>query len=65
MKQIELERDILMQGLQAVEKAKDWYSKQIAGVQEKMKYLGRMGSHTVSIKYLLLNILLDKLKKKM
>ncbi|XP_026680251.1 suppressor APC domain-containing protein 2 isoform X5 [Diaphorina citri] len=46
MKQIELERDILMQGLQAVEKAKDWYSKQIAGVQEKMKYLGRMGSHT-------------------
>uniref|UniRef100_A0A8D8WRH8 Suppressor APC domain-containing protein 2 n=1 Tax=Cacopsylla melanoneura TaxID=428564 RepID=A0A8D8WRH8_9HEMI len=46
MKQIELERDILMQGLAAVEKAKDWYTKQIAGVQEKMKYLGRMGSHT-------------------
>uniref|UniRef100_A0A8D8RJC0 Cyclin-dependent kinase 8 n=1 Tax=Cacopsylla melanoneura TaxID=428564 RepID=A0A8D8RJC0_9HEMI len=46
MKQIELERDILMQGLAAVEKAKDWYTKQISGVQEKMKYLGRMGSHT-------------------
>lgn len=48
MKQIEQEKDVLMQGLQAVEKARDWYLKQVAAVQEKMKYLGRMGSHMVS-----------------
>lgn len=48
MKQIEQEKDVLMQGLQAIEKARDWYLKQVASVQEKMKYLGRMGSHMVS-----------------
>lgn len=48
MKQIEQEKDVLMQGLQAIEKARDWYLKQIAAIQEKMKYLGRMGSHMVS-----------------
>lgn len=47
MKQIEQEKDVLMQGLNAIEKARDWYLKQIAAVQEKMKYLGRMG-HAVS-----------------
>ncbi|XP_075230065.1 suppressor APC domain-containing protein 2 [Lycorma delicatula] len=45
MKQIEQEKEVLMQGLQAVEKARDWYIKQITAVQEKMKYLGRMPSH--------------------
>lgn len=39
-----------MHGLQAVERAKDWYHKQIAAVQEKMKYLGRTNSHTVRFK---------------
>ncbi|XP_063910839.1 suppressor APC domain-containing protein 2 [Zophobas morio] len=43
MKQIEQEKDVLMQGLNAVEKAREWYLKQVAAVQEKMKYLGRMG----------------------
>ncbi|CAH1098980.1 unnamed protein product [Psylliodes chrysocephalus] len=43
MKQIEQEKDVLMQGLSAVEKARDWYMKQVAIVQDKMKYLGRMG----------------------
>jgi hypothetical protein len=47
MKQIEQEKDVLMQGLNAVEKAREWYLKQVAAVQEKMKYLGRMG-HVVS-----------------
>ena len=47
MKQIEVEKDVLMQGLEAVDRARDWYLKQIASVQEKMKYLGRMG-HSVS-----------------
>lgn len=45
MKQIEQEKDVLMQGLQAIEKARDWYFKQIGAVQDKMKCLGRMGSH--------------------
>jgi len=45
MKQIEQEKEVLMQGLQAVEKARDWYLKQITSVQDKMKYLGHMGSH--------------------
>lgn len=49
MKQIEQEKDILMQGLQAVERARDWYLKQVAAVQEKMKYLGRTGTHMVNI----------------
>jgi hypothetical protein len=63
MKQIEQEKDVLMQGLQAVERAREWYLKQVAAVQEKMKYLGRMGSHMVSniseeyIKYTSRNIL--------
>lgn len=47
MKQIEQEKDVLMQGLSAIEKAREWYLKQVASVQEKMKYLGRMG-HVVS-----------------
>ncbi|KAJ4436128.1 hypothetical protein ANN_18755 [Periplaneta americana] len=50
MKQIEQEKDVLMQGLQAVERAREWYLKQVAAVQEKMKYLGRMGSHMVARK---------------
>lgn len=43
MKQIELEKDVLMQGLEAVDRARDWYLKQIASVQEKMNNLGRTG----------------------
>lgn len=43
MKQIEQEKDVLIQGLSAVEKAREWYLKQVAVVQEKMKYLGKMG----------------------
>lgn len=36
-----------MQGLTAVERAREWYLKQVAIVQDKMKYLGRVGSHAV------------------
>lgn len=49
IKQIEQEKEVLMHGLQAVERARDWYHKQIAAVQEKMKYLGRTNSHTVNL----------------
>uniref|UniRef100_W8BLA1 Suppressor APC domain-containing protein 2 n=1 Tax=Ceratitis capitata TaxID=7213 RepID=W8BLA1_CERCA len=43
LKQFEEEREVLLTGLEAVEKARDWYLQQIANVQEKIKYLGRMG----------------------
>lgn len=47
MKQIEQEKDVLLQGLAAVDKAREWYLKQISATQEKIKHLGRMGSHVV------------------
>lgn len=36
-----------MEGLNAVDKAQEWYLKQIAIVQDKIKNLGRMGTHVV------------------
>lgn len=48
LKQIEQEKDVLLEGLSSVEKARDWYLKQIAVVQDKIKYLGRTGTHMVS-----------------
>lgn len=47
MKQIELEKDILLQGLTAVEEAREWYLKQLTEVQDKMRYAGRMGAYVV------------------
>ena len=47
LKQFEEEREVLLTGLDAVEKARDWYLQQVNNVQEKIKYLGRMG-HVVS-----------------
>lgn len=44
----EEEKDLLLDGLHAVEKAQEWYFKQIALVQEKMKCLGRGDTHLVS-----------------
>ncbi|XP_014362979.2 suppressor APC domain-containing protein 2 [Papilio machaon] len=45
MKQIEQEKDVLLQGLSAVEEAREWYLKQLAEVQDKMRYAGRMGTY--------------------
>lgn len=45
MKQMEQEKEVLLEGMKSVEQAREWYLKQIAAVTEKMKYLGRMGSH--------------------
>lgn len=39
---------LLLDGLHAVEKAQEWYFKQIALIQEKMKSLGRGDGHLVS-----------------
>ncbi|XP_013387793.1 suppressor APC domain-containing protein 2 [Lingula anatina] len=41
MKQLEQERDVLLQGLEAVDKAREWYHNQLIAVQEKQKYLGK------------------------
>lgn len=43
MKQIEQEKDVLLQGLSAVEEAREWYLKQLTEVQEKMRHASRMG----------------------
>lgn len=48
MKQMEQEKDILVQGLESVDKAREWYLKQVKTVQDKMKYIGRNGSIVVS-----------------
>lgn len=48
LRHLEEEKDLLLEGLNAVEKAQEWYFKQIALVQEKMKYLGRGDNHYVS-----------------
>ncbi|KAK7583944.1 hypothetical protein V9T40_004907 [Parthenolecanium corni] len=44
IKQIESEKEVLVEGLQAVERAREWYRKQLAIVQDKMKYVCRSGS---------------------
>ncbi|GAB6023531.1 suppressor APC domain containing 2 [Chamberlinius hualienensis] len=41
MKQLEQEKDVLLQGLEAVDKARGWYMQQVEAVQEKMKYIGQ------------------------
>ena len=43
MKAIEEERDILLQGAQTVERAREWYHEQLASVQERMRNLGKPG----------------------
>lgn len=48
LRHLEEEKDLLLEGLNAVEKAQEWYFKQIALVQEKMKYLARGDTHYVS-----------------
>ncbi|XP_012258431.2 suppressor APC domain-containing protein 2 isoform X2 [Athalia rosae] len=45
MKQIEQEKDVLLQGLTALDKTREWYLKQISATQEKIRHVGRMGSH--------------------
>lgn len=48
LKQFEEEREVLLLGLDAVDRAREWYVQQIASLQEKIQYLGHMGTHVVS-----------------
>jgi len=43
MKAIEEERDVLMRGIQTVQRAEEWYNEQLAQVQERMRSLGQHG----------------------
>lgn len=44
----EEEKDLLLDGLHAVEKTQEWYFKQITLIQDKMKCLGQGDGHLVS-----------------
>ncbi|XP_068146511.1 suppressor APC domain-containing protein 2 [Drosophila tropicalis] len=44
MKQLEEQRELLLFGLEGVEKARDWYMQQVFNIQEQIKYFGRLGS---------------------
>lgn len=48
IRHLEEEKDLLLDGLHAVEKAQEWYFKQIALIQEKMKRLSRGDGNSVS-----------------
>lgn len=48
MKQLEEQRELLLFGLDGVEKARDWYMQQVLNVQEQIKYFGRLGTRFVS-----------------
>lgn len=48
IRHLEEEKDLLLDGLHAVENTQEWYFKQIALVQEKMKSLSRGDTHLVS-----------------
>lgn len=50
IKQIEEEKDILLQGFGAIDKARDWYLQQISTTQDKIKHLGEMASYVVKMK---------------
>lgn len=47
LKQIEQEKEVLLQGLAAVEKAREWYLKQVNNVQDKIRYLVRTAGSTM------------------
>lgn len=43
LKQLEQERDVLQQGLSVLESGKQWYTKQMEGVDEKISTLTKGG----------------------
>lgn len=53
MKELEQEKDVLLQGLEVVERVREWYHQQIQMVQEHQKYLGKNKANNVSIGFVL------------
>ncbi|XP_006818487.1 suppressor APC domain-containing protein 2-like, partial [Saccoglossus kowalevskii] len=41
MKELEQEKDTFLQGLEVVDRARDWYHKQIVTIKDKQKYFNR------------------------
>ncbi|OWF42656.1 suppressor APC domain-containing protein 2-like [Mizuhopecten yessoensis] len=41
LRQLEKEKEVLMQGLGIVEQAREWYQKQVQSIDEKQKYVGK------------------------
>ncbi|KAH8413732.1 hypothetical protein KR222_005172 [Zaprionus bogoriensis] len=48
LKHLEEQRELLLFGLDGVEKARDFYMQQVLNVQEQIKYFGRLGTRYVS-----------------
>lgn len=48
MKELEKEKDFLLQGLEMVERARQWYHQQIHVLLERQKQLGKSKVHHVS-----------------
>ncbi|XP_048778401.1 suppressor APC domain-containing protein 2-like isoform X2 [Ostrea edulis] len=49
MKQLEQEKDSLLKGLDMVEQAREWYHRQVVGVEEKQKYIGHTSYHDYNL----------------
>lgn len=49
MKQLEQEKDVLIQGLEVVERAREWYHKQISKVTEKQHYADKTSCSDVTL----------------
>lgn len=49
MKELEQEKDFLLQGLEMVERAREWYHQHIHFMQERQRLLGKNKTSTVSL----------------
>lgn len=47
MKQLEQEKDVLLQGLEVIDRARDWYLKEIASLSDKQTFAEK-SSYSVS-----------------
>lgn len=52
LKLLEEEREVLQKGLQAVERARDWYLRQVGNVQDKLQATSHGYANPVSVKRL-------------
>ena len=45
IQQLEQERSLFMQGLEGIDRARDWYLRQIAIIQDKISYVTKVGTY--------------------
>ena len=48
LKELEQEKEVLLQGLEMMARGRDWYQQQLQRVQERQRRLGRSRASTVS-----------------